>query len=72
VRAVKKIREYLEHAAECREMARLAATSSHAEQLENMAATWEQLADSRKRQLAKAGITEEQAEAAGDPLLPRG
>jgi hypothetical protein len=51
-----KLDEYLRHADECREMARIA-QPAHRLQLEQMAATWEQLADARKRQLAKAGET---------------
>jgi hypothetical protein len=51
---VKKMHEYLEHAAECREMARTA-SHTHRLQLEQMAETWEQLADARKRQLEKLG-----------------
>jgi DNA-binding transcriptional MerR regulator len=48
--ALKKIQEYLQHAADCREMARTA-TAAHRQQLEQMAETWEQLAQSRQRQL---------------------
>ena len=48
-----KLDEYLKHADECREMARVA-LPAHRIQLEQMAATWEQLAEARKRQLAKA------------------
>jgi len=44
--------EYLEHAAECREMARTA-SPAHRAQLEQMALTWEQLAAARKRDLEK-------------------
>ena len=55
---MKKLQEYLQHAAECRDMARTA-TATHRQQLENMAVTWEQLAEARKRQLAKEGKTEE-------------
>jgi hypothetical protein len=55
---MKKLEEYLRHAAECRDMARTA-QPAHREQLENMAATWEQLADVRKRQLLKLGKTED-------------
>jgi hypothetical protein len=36
---LKKIQEYLQHAADCREMAR---TAAHRQQLEQMAETWEQ------------------------------
>ncbi len=60
---MRKMHEYLEHAAECREMARTA-PPSHRQQLEQMAETWEQLADARKRQLVKQGRTEEEYETA--------
>ena len=53
---MKKLDEYLKHADECRDMARVA-QPAHRIQLEQMAATWEQLADARKRQLAKARET---------------
>jgi hypothetical protein len=51
---MKKIHEYREHAAECREMARVASAARRA-QLEQMAATWDQLAEARERQLARQG-----------------
>ena len=50
---MRKIEEYLEHAAECREMARTA-LPSHRQQLEQMAETWDQLAEARKRQLERS------------------
>ena len=53
---MKKLDEYLKHADECRDMARVA-QPAHRIQLEQMASTWEQLADARKRQLAKARET---------------
>jgi hypothetical protein len=56
--ALKKLDEYLRHAAECHEMARTS-SPSHRQQLENMASTWQQLAEARKRQLAKIGLTAE-------------
>jgi hypothetical protein len=49
---VKKVEEYLQHAAECRDMARTA-SPSHRQQLQQMAETWEQLADG-----AQASITQ--------------
>jgi hypothetical protein len=55
---VKKLHEYREHAAECREMARTA-PPAHRQQLEQMATTWEQLADARHRKLLKGGIAED-------------
>ena len=53
---MRKLHEYREHAAECREMARTA-PPSHRQQLEQMAATWDQLAVARQRKLLKAGNT---------------
>ena len=47
-----KVQEYLRHAEECRELA-LTAPPNQRRQLENMAITWEQLAEMRKRQLLK-------------------
>ena len=49
---VKKVEEYLDHASECRTLAR-AAPQGHRQQLEDMAQTWEQLAEARKRELKK-------------------
>ena len=51
---MRKLSEYREHAAECREMARTA-PPTHRQQLEQMAATWEQLAAARQRKLLKGG-----------------
>jgi hypothetical protein len=50
--SVKKIEEYLEHATECRKMA-IAAAPRYREQLEEMARTWEQLANARRHQLER-------------------
>lgn len=47
---MRKIEEYLLHATECREMARTA-QADHRHQLEKMAETWEQLAETRRKQL---------------------
>jgi hypothetical protein len=58
---VKKLYEYREHAAECREMARTA-PPAHRQQLEQMAATWEQLASARQRKLHKLGKADDKAE----------
>jgi hypothetical protein len=54
---LKKLEDYLKHAAECRAMARTAA-AAYQQQLINMAETWEQLAAARKRQLEKKGKTD--------------
>lgn len=53
-----KVQEYLRHAEECRELARTAPLNRR-RQLENMAVTWEQLAEMRKRQLVKNTTHEE-------------
>jgi hypothetical protein len=53
---MRKISEYLRHAQECRDMARKVQLE-HRAQLENMAATWEQLAESRTKQLQRSGVT---------------
>jgi hypothetical protein len=68
---MKKIHEYREHAAECREMARVA-SAGHRTQLEQMAATWDQLAEARTRQLAKEGNIEEQDDGQPDQVSPAG
>ena len=51
---MKKISDYERHAAECREMARVA-SAAHKAMLEDMARTWEQLAEARRRKLEKEG-----------------
>ena len=53
---MKKIEEYLQHAAECREMARTA-SPAHRQQLEQMAETWDQLAGARRHQLEKRRVS---------------
>ena len=50
--SLKKLHEYLQHAAECRNMARTA-SPAHSQHLEQTAETWEQLAEARKRKLEK-------------------
>jgi hypothetical protein len=55
---MKKLHEYMHHAAECRDMARTA-PPSHRQQLENMANTWDQLAEARRRKLERDGTTED-------------
>ena len=60
---MKKLQEYEQHAAECREMARTA-PAAHRAQLEQMAQTWESLADARRKQLEKNDKTED------DSLIP--
>jgi hypothetical protein len=55
---VKKVSEYLKHAAECRELARQA-IGRNKQQLEDMAETWENLAHARRVLLKKRGILEQ-------------
>jgi hypothetical protein len=55
---MKKLHEYEQHAAECREMARTE-PATHRAQLEQMAQTWDQLAEARRKQLAKLGRIDE-------------
>ena len=62
---MKKLHEYREHAAECREMARTA-PPAHRQQLEQMAATWDQLAGARQRKLLKAGRSDDRSEEKSD------
>jgi hypothetical protein len=64
---VKKLHEYIEHADECRKMARVA-LPQHRTQLEQMALMWEQLAEARRRQLAKQ--SEEDDETGEGKRLP--
>jgi ferric-dicitrate binding protein FerR (iron transport regulator) len=65
---MKKVEDYLQHAAECREMARKA-SPAHRQQLEQMAETWEQLARVRRQQLAKRRFPGHQQ--SGSPLSRR-
>lgn len=44
---MKKVAEYLEHAAECRQTAQ-SVVPEHREELEEMARAWEQLAETRR------------------------
>ena len=52
---MKKVDEYLFHAAECRAMAE-SAQPKHREQLEEMAKTWEQLAEARRQQIKRKAM----------------
>jgi len=55
-----KLAEYLQRAAECRDLARSKVSPNHRAELETMAVTWESLAESRKQRLGrKAGIDAE-------------
>jgi hypothetical protein len=56
---VRKYNDYQRHAAECREMARTA-LPGHRVQLEQMADVWEELAEARKRQLERHGLSVEE------------
>jgi hypothetical protein len=48
--SVKKVEEYYQNAAECREVARTA-SPAYRQQLEEMAETWERLAQARRHRL---------------------
>jgi hypothetical protein len=50
---MKKLEEYLQHAQECRDMMKTA-QPQHRAQLRQMAETWEELAETRRRQLERA------------------
>jgi hypothetical protein len=65
---VRKYNDYLQHAAECREMAR-SASPTHRSQLEQMAEVWEELAEARKRKLEKEGISVD-ADPGGIRIVP--
>jgi hypothetical protein len=56
---VHKLSDYLKHAVECRDMARTA-SSQHKPVLEQMAKSWEELAETRKRHLDLRGIAYDQ------------
>ena len=50
---MRKITEYQEHANQCRLLAKTAVSPEHKAMLENMARTWEGLAEERKKRLEK-------------------
>lgn len=53
IQSMRKVSEYEQHAAECREMAAKIANPIHRKQLEDMAEAWTVLARERQKQLAK-------------------
>ena len=54
---MRKVAEYLEHAAECRKMANQTGNAQYKKQLQDMAQTWEMLAAERQKQLDKERST---------------
>lgn len=50
---MRKVSEYEQHARECRDMARIMKDPHHKQQLQDMAAAWDMLAEERRRQLAR-------------------
>jgi hypothetical protein len=68
---LKKVADYLRHAAECRDLARTA-SAAHRQQLEEMAATWEQLATARQKQIEKRRALDEQGLVIEFEILPDG
>jgi hypothetical protein len=51
---MRKVSEYEAHAAECRTLAAQMKNPQHKMQLEQMAAAWDMLAETRKKQLAQS------------------
>lgn len=52
---MKKVSEYRKHAEECRLLARQTVVEEHRRMLADMATTWDLLAETRARSLAKTG-----------------
>jgi hypothetical protein len=50
---VRKVEDYLQHAAECRQLATATGNDEHRQMLLEMAKTWESLAQDRAEQLAR-------------------
>jgi hypothetical protein len=50
---MRKLSEYENHVAECRQLAARTCDLTHKKQLEQMADTWAMLADERRKQLLK-------------------
>lgn len=50
---MQKVESYRRHAADCRLLAKNAKTAEHRAMLENMAATWDQLAEARAEHNAR-------------------
>jgi hypothetical protein len=50
---VRKVEDYLQHAAECRQLAAATVNEEHRQMLLEMAKTWESLAQDRAEQLAR-------------------
>lgn len=68
---MRKVSEYMEHAAECRRMANQMRDSQHKKQLEDMAQAWEMLARERTRELAKAAKADAASDHTDRPLSRR-
>lgn len=62
---MKKVQEYLQKAAECREMAE--SRPAHRQRLQDMAESWERLAELEKRFLAEVDNVIEFVVPANDP-----
>jgi hypothetical protein len=57
---MRKISEYQEHADECRLLAKTSLSPEHKAMLENMARTWEALAEERRKRLEKGILDPEE------------
>jgi hypothetical protein len=51
-----KVSKFRQHAEECRTLAQRMSAGEHRDMLLNMAATWDQLADRRERELVRRGL----------------
>jgi hypothetical protein len=66
---VRKAFDYLQHAEECRKVAKQMRNPQHKERLEGLAQEWEMLAKERARELARAAKQTSQAVVGTDRLL---
>lgn len=62
---MKAIQEYLQHAAECRELAARARTADDREMILKMAETWEELATNREKMLRTLALADQALDTAG-------
>jgi hypothetical protein len=58
---MRKISEYQEHADQCRLLAKMMGAPEHKAMLENMAQTWESLAEERRKRLEKSILDPEES-----------
>ena len=56
--SVKKVSEYEQHVEECLTLAKSAGSEEHRKMLQNMAETWQALADDRRRKQLRIQLTQ--------------